>query len=70
MTDLQMIKRHIDEHGFGSAIVNDHVAIGVVWTMRAMDGRERKREIIERVQSLEEACSAIGCGCADAAIPA
>lgn len=63
MTDLQTIKHHVDEHGLGSAIVGDHVAIGVVWTTRTLDGRERKREIIERARSLEEACGIIGCRC-------
>ncbi len=63
MTDLVTIKRHVDAHGFGSAIVGDHVAIGVVWTTHMLDGRERKREIIERVHSFEEACGVIGCRC-------
>ena len=67
MTDLQTIKRHLDAHGLGSAIVGDHVAIGVVWTAKALDGGERKREIIERAHSLEEACGIIGCRCKSAA---
>ncbi len=63
MRDLEAIKRHVDAHGFGSAIIDDHVAIGVVWTTRRLDGGERKREIIERAHSLDEACCIIGCGC-------
>ncbi len=67
MTDLETIKNHVDAHGFGSVIVGDHVAIGVVWTTRTLDGRERRREIIERATSLEEACGVMGCGCGKAA---
>lgn len=63
MTELQTIKHHVDEHGLGSAIVGDHVAIGVVWTTKTLDGRVRKREIIERAYSMEDAVSIIGCRC-------
>jgi len=63
MDDLHLIKRHVDKHGFGSVIVGDHVAIDVVWTMKTLDGRERKREIIERAYSMEDAVSIIGCRC-------
>lgn len=66
MTDLQDIKRHVDGHGFGSVVVDDHVAIGVVWTTRTLAGEERKREIIERVHSFEEARGVIGCRCESA----
>ena len=48
MKSLLEIKRHVDGHGFGSAIVDDHVAIGVVWTTNTLGGEVRKREIIER----------------------
>ena len=63
MNDLHLIKRHVDTHGFGSAIVGDHVAIDVVWTMKTLDGRERKREIIERAYSMEDAFGIIGSRC-------
>lgn len=63
MEKLHLIKEHVDAHGFGSVIVDDCVAIGVVWTARTIGGPERKREIIERVHSMEEACCVIGCGC-------
>ena len=63
MTDLTDIKRHVDGHGLGSVIVDDHVAIGVVWTTKTLSGEERKREIIERAHSLDEACRIIGCRC-------
>lgn len=63
MDDLETIKTHLDAHGCGSAIVDDHVAIGVLWTTRTLDGRVRKREIIERAHSLDEACAIIGCEC-------
>lgn len=66
MTNLSDIKRHLDAHEIGSAIIGDHVAIGVVWTTKTLDGRERKREFIERVHSFEEACGVIGCWCAGA----
>ncbi|MCB2098560.1 MAG: hypothetical protein AB7F91_14860 [Parvularculaceae bacterium] len=63
MKSLLEIKRHVDGHGFGSAIVDDHVAIGVVWTTNTLGGEVRKREIIERVHSFEEACTVMGCRC-------
>lgn len=63
MDELFAITRHVDGHGFGSAIIGDHVAIGVIWTTRTPDGGERKREIIERAHSHEEACRIMGCGC-------
>lgn len=63
MDNLELIKRHVDGHGFGSAIIGDHVAIGVVWTTLTLDGRERKREFIERAHSFEESCGIIGCRC-------
>lgn len=67
MPDLQDIKRHVDGHGLGSVVVGDHVAIGVVWTTKTLAGEERKREIIERAHSLDEACRIIGCACGAAA---
>jgi len=63
MNNLELIKRHVDGHGFGSAIIGDHVAIGVVWTTKTLSGEERKREFIERAHSFEESCGIIGCGC-------
>lgn len=64
---LQEIKRHVDGHGLGSAIVGDHVAIGVMWTTRTLAGEVRNRETIERAHSLDEACRIIGCSCGAAA---
>ena len=63
MDNLQDIKRHVDGHGLGSAIVGDHVAIGVVWTTKTLAGEIRKRESIERAHSLDEARRIIGCAC-------
>lgn len=63
MNELQEIKRHVDGHGLGCAIVGDHVAIDVVWTSKTIGGEIRRREMTERVHSFEEACGVIGCGC-------
>ncbi len=63
MDELLKIKRHVDAHGLGCAIIGDHVAIGVVWTSKTIGGEERKREVTERVHSFDEACGVIGCGC-------
>ncbi len=63
MRELEAIKHHVDGHGLGCAIVEDHVAIGVVWTTRTIGGEERRRELIERARSFEEAVSIIGCCC-------
>ncbi|HNR75940.1 MAG TPA: hypothetical protein PKM48_02345 [Parvularculaceae bacterium] len=67
MNSLKEIKRHVDGHGFGSVIVEDHVVIDVVWTRKTLNDGERKREMTERVYSLEEACAVIGCRCGPAA---
>ncbi|MBB5518107.1 hypothetical protein [Amphiplicatus metriothermophilus] len=67
MYDLLSIKRHVDSHGFGCAIVNDHVAISLVWRTHTLDGKERRLETTERARTLEEACRVIGCDCLAAA---
>jgi hypothetical protein len=54
------IKSHIDSHGFGCAIVDDHVAIGVCENC-GEDGRVK--EAIKRVKSFGESCEALGCAC-------
>ncbi|MFZ5616620.1 MAG: hypothetical protein ACOZAA_04775 [Pseudomonadota bacterium] len=63
MDELEAIKRHADAHDVGSAIIGDHVAIGVMWTSHTISGEERRRETTERVQSFREACGVIGCRC-------
>lgn len=63
MNELELIKNHVDGHGYGCAIVGDHVAIGVVWVSRTIGGEERRLETTERVQSFDEACGVIGCRC-------
>ncbi len=70
MDQLMEIKRHIDGHGLGCAVIGDHVAIGVVWTSKTIAGEERRRETIERVQSFEAACGVIGCQCCRSAATA
>ena len=57
---LAEIKDHVDSHGFGSAIIEDHVAIGLSDKAFSSGGR---REKIVRVKSLDEARCAIGCCC-------
>lgn len=63
MTELQSVKDHLDSHGVGCAVVGDHVAIGVIWTMKTVAGEERRMERTERVSTLLDACRVIGCGC-------
>lgn len=63
MDPLSRIKSHVDSHGVGCAIVGDHVAIGVIWTSKTIEGEERILETIERVRSFDEACCVIGCDC-------
>jgi hypothetical protein len=70
MNELAKIKNHVDAHGVGCAIVDDHVVIDVVWTSRTISGAERRREMTERVTSLEEAARVLGCRCVAAAISA
>ena len=55
---LAAIKDHIDAHGYGSAIIDDHVAIGL-----SGKGNGTGVEKIVRVKSLDEARCAIGCCC-------
>ncbi|MEE2690949.1 MAG: hypothetical protein VX640_05330 [Pseudomonadota bacterium] len=69
MDPLLRIKSHVDAHGVGCVIVNDHVAIGVLWKSRTIGGEERLLERIERVRSLDEACCVIGCDCCKADRP-
>ena len=57
-SDLTAIKNHLDTHGMGSVIFEDHVAFGV--------GMGKGLQKIVRVRSLEEACGAIGCSCGHA----
>lgn len=57
---LAAIKTHVDTHGFGSAIMNDHVAI--VLSGKGQSPGEVAEKIV-RVRSLEEARCAIGCCC-------
>ncbi len=58
--NLLSIKSHFDSHGYGSAIVEDHVAIGVCEKCGA-DGGER--QAIRRVKSFDESRQIIGCQC-------
>ena len=57
---LAAIKTHVDAHGFGSAIISDHVAIGLSGKGGSPGGQSEK---IVRVRSLEEARCAIDCCC-------
>lgn len=57
---LQFIKSHVDFHGIGCAIVDDHVVIGLEGA-----NADEPRGCIRRVRSYEEACQAIGCRCRD-----
>jgi len=57
---LEAIKHHLDAHGFGSVIIDDHVAVG-------LGGRTGAAfQKIVRVRSLEEARCATGCCCTKA----
>lgn len=60
LSDLLMIKSHLDARGVGCAIIGDHIAIGL---MRDTFSPGRPCEKIMRVKSLGEAYGAIGCGC-------
>lgn len=55
---LEAIKHHLDSHGVGSAIMNDHVAIGL-----GGGGSPGAFEKIVRVRSLDEARCLVGCCC-------
>jgi len=63
MNELQNVKAHLDAHGIGCAVVGDHVAIGVIWTMKTVAGEVRRMERTERVSTLADACRVIGCLC-------
>jgi len=63
MSQLAEIKNHIDSHGFASAIMKDHVAIGFSKKQPGGDSPGVLRQRIVRVRSLDEACCAIGCCC-------
>ena len=60
LSNLLMIKSHLDAHGVGCAIIKDHIAIGL---MRDKVRPGAPCEKIMRVKSFGEACGAIGCGC-------
>ena len=66
---LAEIKHHVDFHGFGSVIIDDHVAIGLSNHASGSDATSARplRQTIVRVKSLEEARCAIGCCCERAA---
>lgn len=64
MNELTRIKRHLDRHDIAGVIVEDYVAINMVWTSRTVSGVTRQREYIERVRTLDEARQVIGCDCA------
>jgi hypothetical protein len=66
MENLSLIKSHVDRHGIGCVIVDDHVAISIMWKSQTLSGEERFLETTERARSFEEACGVIGCGCAGA----
>ena len=68
MNPLFQIKSHVDAHGVGCVIVNDHVAIGVLWKTQTLGGEVRFLETTERVRSLDEACGVIGCDCCKAGV--
>lgn len=70
MNHLTKIKDYVDAHGVGCAIVDNHVAIDIVWTTRTIGGAERRREMTERVTSFEEAARVLGCQCDGGAITA
>lgn len=54
------IKSHLDSHGLGCVIVDDHVAVGVCEKC-GEDGRVI--EGIKRVKSFDESRRIIGCRC-------
>ena len=58
---LSAIKEHLDTHGFGSVVMNDHVVIGLA---NLEEGEAFDRLV--RVRSLDEALSAVGCQCGQA----
>ena len=66
MTDLERIKQHMDAHGVGCVVVEDHVAISIAWASKGVDGKERRMETTCRASSLSEACSIVGCHCHEA----
>lgn len=63
MSLLAEIKTHVDSHGFGSAIIDDHVAIGLSNKAFGPGSPGAPKQKIARVKSLGEACCAIGCSC-------
>ncbi len=63
MEKLDVIKRHVGDHGIGCVIMGDRVAISTLWTSKALDGEERLAEVAHRVTSFQEACGVIGCHC-------
>jgi hypothetical protein len=63
MNELTLIKRHLDRHDIAGVIVENYVAINMVWTSHTVSGAIRQREYIERVTTLDEARRVIGCDC-------
>ena len=59
---LLKIKSHIGFHGFGCAIVDDHVAIELGEKTESGDCACGG---VRRVKSFDEACAVIGCRCGD-----
>lgn len=57
---LLSIKSHIDSHGFGCAVMSDHVAIGIC-AKCGEDGRVI--EGIKRIRSFDESRQMFGCKC-------
>lgn len=62
LSRLIRIKKHVGSHGFGCAIVGDHVAVGV---LEAVASPGRFCETPKRVRTLDEARRLIGCHCPD-----
>ncbi len=60
---LERIKRHVDEMGVGCVVVGDHVAIYQTRITRRADGALQHSETVQRVRSMQEACSVLGCDC-------
>lgn len=54
------IKSHIDSHGFGCAIMTDHVAINIC---KICGENGQVIEGIKRIRSLDESRQMFGCRC-------
>lgn len=62
LSRLVKIKNHLGSHGFGCAIVGDHVAVGM---LEAVVSPGCFCETTKRVKTLDEARLLIGCRCAN-----